>query len=208
MLNLVKDKVIIYSIIYSVCIIIIDRLKITGKYKFEPLKLLNYIVWFGLSLFAFLNKAYQIDLLKFCSTSIVLNFSYENIFYPEDFGHTLHHILTIFTILIAYLTNAVRFDFIIQIVNIFYVAFLSSIFSSIRKLSKISYGIEDIKSIISYNSYKLSYIFSKSWGIIAHYSVLLNNLSIIPISPIFISLFLLTTGLHILQVWFIYLMLR
>ena len=37
MLKIINDKIIIYSIIYSVCIVILDRLKLTGKYKFEPL---------------------------------------------------------------------------------------------------------------------------------------------------------------------------
>ena len=47
---------------------------------------------------------------------------------------------------------------ILKVVNIYYLAFMSSIFSSLRKIVKIKYGLNDVNTMISYNIYKLSYI--------------------------------------------------
>ena len=168
------DKTIIYSIIYIATIFIIDRTKITKKYRFEPLKLLNYLVWFTLSLIAYLIPSKRIELVKFCSNTIMANFAYENILHPEDFWHSVHHYMTIITIIAGYNT-AIKRNHILECVNIYYVAFLSSIFSSIRKLSKIKYGLEDIKTIITYHVYRVSYILAKGWGLHAHYNVIYNE---------------------------------
>lgn len=194
------NKTIIYSIIYTVVIFIIDRTKITKKYKFEPLKLLNYLVWFTLSLIAYLMPTYRLELVKFCSNTIVTNFAYETIVHPEDFWHSVHHILTIIAIIAGY-TSAIKKHYILELVNIFYVAFFSSIFSSIRKLTKIKYGIDDIKTIITYHVYRVSYILAKGWGIYAHYNVIFNNLISMELYHKFLGV--LTFLIHLLQLFFI-----
>ena len=40
---------------------------------------LNYLVWFTLSLIAYLIPSKRIELVKFCSNTIMANFAYENI---------------------------------------------------------------------------------------------------------------------------------
>ena len=170
------NKTINYSIIYTIIILVIDRTKVTKKYKFEPLKLLNYLVWFSLSIISYFIPDNRFEIMKFCSSTIITNFAYETICHPEDFWHNVHHYMTIITIIAGFKSTKEK-PFILESQNIYYVAFLSSIFSSIRKLTKIKYGLEDIKTIITYHVYRVSYILSKGWGIYAHYNLIYNNLN-------------------------------
>ena len=158
-------KILIPSLIYSIGIIFIDKQDYFEDKKYEPLKLFNYFIWFSLSLFTYITDQFKEIILGFCSSTIVINFIYETIYHYSDLAHCIHHILTIITIMVAYLTNSVKHNFILKIINIFYVAFLSSIFSSIRKLTK-----NTKFSSLTYHVYKFSYIVSKYWGFVAHYN--------------------------------------
>ena len=195
------DKTIIYSIIYFISIIIIDKSKITKKYKFEPLKLLNYTIWVILSTISYCIPKYRSELMPFCSSTVVTNFAYETIYHPEDFWHNFHHLMTIFTILFSYIFGIKEYKLMCQ--NIYYVAFISSIFSSIRKLIKTKFGIDDIRTIIAYHIYRVTYILAKGWGIYAHYK------HIIPIFP-FIDKVLVSVCfiIHLIQLLFIYKMVK
>lgn len=195
------DKTLIYSIIYTIFIILIDKTKVTKKYKFEPLKLFNYLIWFILSTYSYIIPDNRWNIIKFCSNTIVTNFIYETIYYPEDFMHNLHHIMTIITIIYSYFTTA-KNKYILESINIYYVAFFSSIFSSIRKLCKIKYNLNDIKTIIVYHLYKLSYVFSKGWGIYFHYKLLFTNFSLFNFHDK-ISAFMCML-IHFIQAFFIY----
>lgn len=193
----INYQVLILSIVYSIIIIIIDKLKFFKKHKYEPLKLLNYTTWFISSLFTFTTNKFRELILEFCSLTILINFIYETIYHYTDLAHCIHHILTVITIVTAYLTNSVKHDYVLKNINIYYIAFLSSIFSSIRKITKNNNYLKNI----TYHIYKLSYIVSKSWGIVAHYHVIFCEIPNFDINIKFLTG--LSILIHILQLYFI-----
>lgn len=195
------NKTIIFSIIYCIFITLTDNLKLFKDYKYEPFKFFNYIVWFTLSLISYFNKDISYELIKFCSASIFFNFFYESFFHPEDFWHNIHHYLTNLSIAIVYFNSSIKNPYIFRIVNIYYLAFLSSIFSSLRKLIKVKYGLNHINTMISYNFYKLSYIISKSWGIVMHYKIVYNGINTFGKNEM--ALVYISIIIHLLQLFFI-----
>ena len=194
------DKTIIYSIIYTIIILLIDRTKITKKYKFEPLKLFNYCMWTCLSLFVYIYPKHRWEIVKFCSSTVVTNFTYETIYYPEDFWHNFHHYMTILAIIFTYSTCAKQY-YILECINIYYVAFISSIVSSLRKITKIKYGLDDIKTTIIYHVYRISYLLAKGWGLVVHYKSVYNNIYNFNLYEN-ISV-ILTVLIHLIQIFFI-----
>ena len=138
--------------------------------KFIVMKLNMYILWTLISiilniLFFWSNVNIFSYMAPFIIHSINFFFMYEMVFHKPDMAHTIHHILTIMVQCMGYYSGYVeKYPLSMIIFNTSHVGFFSSIFSSLRDITKDTHYHQLVKNIY-YNSYLLA----KIGGIIVYY---------------------------------------
>jgi len=183
------------SIIYCITVIFFKSNK---KINNEFFKIIDYSIWFVVAFTSNLYNKNEYFSMTFVTITMFINFLYELIFITPDLSHSIHHILTIISIFIAFPLKLHRYKIIAQISNIFTIGMFSSIFSALRKILKETQFKES-----SYQLYKISYLISKIWAIFSHYKVFFdNNKQIIKTSSLKKAL-LTYSSIHIIQIYFI-----
>ena len=191
------NKGLFFSLSYSLILFVIDKMKEIKlkEPRYENIKLINYIFWVVLAFSTlFLSPYFELFFTIIISTAILINFTYEILFYKPDSAHIIHHVLTMIAILYSIYYDIFKFPIIYKAANIFYMAMFSSIFSAGRKLLK------DTKyASLSYNTYKVSYVVSKLLGIFFHYKLFFGGFFIN--AEIKVLLFLKFL-IHLTQIYF------
>ena len=122
------------------------------------------------------------------------------IYHSPDISHMIHHILTICAILFTYAVGCDSFKWWAQVTLITYVAFVSSIFSSMRKLHMLkNYNMSGI--------YKRCYVLSKCTALILHYWVLVSNWNM-HYTMMQNCAFAIFGAIHLVQMYFVYRILK
>ena len=170
--------------------------------KFEFIRVINYCWWTFLALYTLIFETDYFTNCYFISNTVVGSYIYEMIYHSPDKSHMVHHILTICAILYSYLAGCDLLEWWAQVTLITYVAFTSSIFSSIRKLEM----FKTYKALTS-KIYKASYVLSKFTALILHYWILFNNWNrhYTAMQNIAFSIF---AAVHLVQLYFIFVILK
>ena len=170
--------------------------------KYESIRIMNYCLWSCVALYSLFYDITYLQSYIFITNTIMGSYIYELIFHTPDIGHSLHHICTIITMLIGYASGMYLYSWGQYLSLINYVALSSSIISSVRHLHPLT--PYKYKIICFYKSY---YIFSKSTAIVFHYWILIDNWTsdLTLFENLTAVIFFIV---HLIQIYFIYIILR
>jgi len=192
----------ILSFFYFLSTLLLDNnrnlIKLPEPY-FESIRVLNYITWSSLAMYTLIFDLDFIYTIDFISKSMILSYIYEILYYTPDMAHSAHHIITISTQLMGYITGGIYIKQYAKIIILTYIALNTSILSSMRSIVKHNYKFyfENIKIIYMYN-----YIFFKIGAIIMHYYIIYIDFDKPISNPIIINLFLFSI-IHMIQLYFV-----
>ena len=174
------------------------------KKKFKIMALINYTVWWILSLYGEYNRIFYNDLapynfiIPFSIYSLPIFYIYELFFHKPDLAHFIHHLLTI--IIQIYMFKMDFFSDEIHII-IGISAYFSHISSSFSALRNILY--ETKYKNISANIYRISYLTFKSFSIIYYYYIFINYFSFLMYDT-YKLIFFIYSLIHLNQIYFMY----
>ena len=179
--------------------------------KWEVLKMLNYIAWVTVSFYTLLvaNNT-ELYTSMFCVVhSITLNYLYEMVFHTPDEAHVIHHCVCLFLQGLwvwVYRSNSPFVDIITIIGHMNNAAMFSSIFSSVRHITKVTMSRSCYEASTSF--YKITYVVAKVFSGLCQYKVLLDVIILTPFNyPLadtaFVMCLITLLVLHSIQGYFV-----
>jgi len=197
------SKMIIDIVLYIITYITIKLLILLGL-DFDTIKLLFYTIWTFTSFYTWIQYYYFNYDLFIIFVPIFINtinctYIYELINYRPDTSHTIHHILTVILQTISWYSNFETNTGYCLLFNTAHLGFFSSILSSCVTIAtkKNSKNLAIIKQIYLY-----SYLLAKIGGTILYY-FLLYYYDLFDYK--FLYIFILYGLVHLLQIYFCYL---
>ena len=134
--------------------------------------IVQYTVWSLLALIGLRYNYFESLMCYTISLTVITNYTYELLNHRPDKEHSLHHLLTIGTILFGiFRTNGLSIKWVRRTILLQYFAQSTSILSNLRKIAP-----ECVRRLVA-RVYMIYYVLVKGGVMISHYTILFEHWS-------------------------------